>query len=274
MTCRGANSYRANRCLLSRSGRSVPAVAARRRTLASTPADCTTPGTQSWRKIGARRHDDPRAARPQENNCEPLPALFGLAGPWRVHANFASCLGPRGSVIPVSPRQCSWCHRCRRFTGSPNFVGRRAGQDPPGHDIHHLIILAAEAAACSLHLAVGALRVLLRARRARSPASCGPACARSVAYDRLASRRCRTASTRIRSDFCGWSNASSAQASRTAPARSLDVGRCDGSRQRAIVDAEHPRFRQTAIASSSSPRRPADRRHAAPTSAIRDPSPA
>src|SRR6185437_11194822 len=78
---------------------------------------------------------------------EPLRAVggpFGRAGPWRVHANFASCPGSRGSIVPVLPRHALEGIAVCRVTGSPNLVGRRAGDDPPGHDVHHLMFLAVE----------------------------------------------------------------------------------------------------------------------------------
>src|SRR5690242_6354923 len=85
----------------------------------------------------------PKRAPPVEE-LRAVAGLFGRAGPWRVHANFASCPGSRGSIVPVSPRDALLgIGRCR-FTGSPNLVGRRAGENPPRDDIHYLLFLALE----------------------------------------------------------------------------------------------------------------------------------
>ena len=199
MTCRGANSYRANRCLLSRSGRPVPPRFGRRAPTRVDPRDCTAPGTSSWKK-SARGGMKVRCRAPQENNCEPLPALSVLQVP--------GAYTPTSRPVWVRAGPSSRCRRAmllksslpslHRFTESrraPCRSGSTAPRHPPPDNPCHRSAprwpqpIDAFRMRCPL--------VVDGHQRLASPRM------RERRVDGSESRRCRTASTRIRSDFCG-----------------------------------------------------------------------
>jgi hypothetical protein len=112
-----------------------PAIAAARggaSTLAAAPHREPSPGEKS-----ARGGMTIRCRAPPGKQLRAVAGPIGLAGPWRVHANFASCLGPRGSFIPVSPRHDLdvMLPSLHRFTGFVSAVPVRILVD----DIHREI---------------------------------------------------------------------------------------------------------------------------------------